>query len=295
MASESLVLRKRLEEHLAELPSLPTVVAQLMTLDRQDESYFEKVLAILESDPNLSTRVLASANSAASGSHVPITTLRSALARIGSQAASNMVLAMAMTSVFVPRDEWEKSLWRHAVQVATAARDLALRSSDAEVNSDEAYAGGLLHDIGRFVMFQEAPDQLRRIDEAKWDDPEGLLEQERSICGLTHSNLGALACRRWGIPETIAQLVEDHHACRSHRPDGKLAKLTAVVQVADIAMFPSAMPGTPGLEDADDDTLRQRVQGRLPSFIRMDVPELRKLLHVVAEKAHTTAEVLGVA
>lgn len=284
-------LRKRLEKHMAELPSLPTVVSQFMTLDRQDDSYFDKLLTILESDPNLSSRVLASANSAASGSRAPITTLRLALGRVGSQAVSNMVLAMSMTSVFVPRDEWEKSLWRHAVQVATAARELALRSLDVEIDPDEAYACGLLHDIGRFIMFQEAPDQLREIDEADWDEPEGLLERERSICGLTHPDLGALVCRRWGIPETIAQVVQEHHG----RPDGRLAKLTALIQIADIAMFPSAMPGAPELKDAGDKVLRDTVQLRLPPFIQLDVPELRKLLQIVAKKAHTATEALGVA
>ena len=289
-----LELRQRLEEHMTELPSLPTVVAQLMTLDRDDEDYFDKLLATLESDPNLSARVMARANSASGGSRVPITTLRAALGRIGSQTAANLVLSMAMTNVFIPRDEWEKSLWRHAIQVATAARELALYCKDAELDADEAYACGLLHDIGRFVMFHETPDELKQIDEADWDEPEGLVHEEMSTFGITHSYLGALACRRWGIAESIAQLVEDHHSKPVACPEGQQAKLTAVVQVADIAMFPSAMPGTPGLEDADDETLRDEVVIRLPPFIKIEIPELRRLLKLSADKARTATEALGV-
>ncbi len=287
-------LKRRLEDHLRALPSLPTVVAQLMTLDREDESYFDKLLAILESDPNLSARVLASANSAASGSRSSVVTLRSALGRVGSQAASNLVLALAMTHVFVPRDSWEKSLWRHSIQVATAARALARCCEDAEVDPDEAYTCGLLHDIGRFVMFQEAPEELRVIDEADWDNCEGLQATEREICGLTHSELGALACRQWSIPEAIAEIVQEHHAAPQFQPQSPSAMLRAVVQLADFVMFPSAMPGTPGLEEADDDTLQSCVLERLPGFLSLDLPGLRELLQEVKNQANATAESLGV-
>ena len=291
--SESLRMRRRLTARLDELPSLPTVVARLMTLDPEAEGAFEELLSAIESDPGLSARLLARANSVHGGSMLPVTTLRHALTRIGSHEAADLVLALAVTSVFVPRDDWEKSLWRHAIQVATAARELARRCADDDVDPDEAYAAGLLHDIGRFVLFQEAPDRLRRIDEGGWDNPRDLLEEERRICGLTHAELGARACRHWGLPDSIAEIVLHHHERPRGPLEGQVAKLTALIRLADLAMFPSVIPGTPGLKDAPDDVLRVKLQSRFPPFLRLDVTAIRGLLADVETRSQRSVEALG--
>lgn len=292
------VLKKRLEQHLDELPTLPIVVAKLMALRPDDDRYVEHLVELLETEPTFSVRLIAAANSAASAPVRPITTVRGAVARIGATAVSHMIFSMAVLRVFVPRDDWEKSLWRHALQVAIASRSLALHGG---VNPDEAYACGLLHDLGRFIMFQEAPDLLRRVDEGDWDTPDALIEEERRICGLTHTELGAIACARWKIPDVIMRVVHDHHMKLDQLPQGSsrdevaIARLVATVRIADIAMFPSALPGTVGLEEADDATIEREVLHRLPRFIHVGLADLRDILRTSAAKANELAATLGVA
>ena len=292
-AGDALSLRKQLEQHLDELPVLPTVVSRLMTLDPDGRDYFDNVLELIESEPNFAARILAAANSAASAPSSPVTTLPGAIARLGAGGASRLVIAISITRVFVPRDDWEKSLWRHAIQVAVTTRALAESSSDPEIDPSEAYVCGLLHDVGRFVMFQEAPDQLRQIDEGDWDTPEKLVSQELAICGITHAELGAMACAKWGLPPAIEQMVRHHH-----RSDPALAgttpdKLAALVRVADLAMFPSAMPGTPGLAEADDGSI-VHLAGRLPPSIGLTMAELRELIVATTDAAEATCIELGV-
>lgn len=288
-------LRRKLEHHLDELPVLPTAVAKLMMLRPEDESYAEEVIKVLESEPNFSTRLVSAANSAASAPVTPITTLNAAIARMGSRNASNLILSLAVTKVFVPRDPWEKSLWRHAIQVAVAARNLSLHCAGVSFHRDEAYACGLLHDLGRFVMFQEAPEQLRRVDEGEWSSGEELLASERSICGLTHTELGALACTKWHMPDLVCHVVRDHHSRVSGSTDPKVVKLTALIHFADLAMFPSAMPGTPGWEDADEQSFEHGLRAKMPAFIHLGSAELRELLRTTAAMAGELTHELGVA
>jgi len=266
-----------------------------MALNPKADGYFDQVLKVVESEPTFAARILATANSAVAGARSPITTVRSALTRIGSLSASNLILAVAVSRVFVPRNDWEKSLWRHALQVALAARGIAQRSRDPDLDPEEAYVAGLLHDIGRFVMFQVAPEKLRRIEEGEWDSPQQLVEIERSICGLTHTDLGAIACANWGLPDTIIGVVRDHHGPVPSRPAGRAAKLTALIRLADIAMFPSAMPGTPGLGEADEATIERVLVPKLPPFLRLDAAELGRILRSVAAEADAIARSLGVA
>ena len=288
-----LELRARLERHIDALPVLPTVVARLMTLDREDANHFEDVLGLVEADPSFAARILSAANSASSAPTDPVASVRSALVRLGSQGASAAIIAAAVAQVFIPRDDWEKSLWRHAVQVGEAARALADLDPSGLVERDVAYTAGLLHDVGRLVMFQEAPEALREIDEGDWDSPETLVEAERAMVGVTHSELGARACRRWLLPDVLVRAVARHH--ETPRPVREPAdQLLALVRTADLAMFPSAMPGTPGFDEADDEAYRERLLPRLPaSLTGVTVGELRAVVTDVTRRADATVQSLG--
>jgi putative nucleotidyltransferase with HDIG domain len=220
-----------------------------------------------------------------------VATLRAAITRIGGKGACNLLIAVSISKVFIPRDAWERSLWRHALQVAIASRKLTERC-DGYADPDEVYVCGLLHDVGRFVMFQEAPEQLRRIDEGDWETPEALVELERSICGLTHAELGGLACDKWGLPRSIVRMVREHHAkARSADP---LDEPTMIVRFADFALFPSAMPGTPGLAEADEEKIDQVLRPKLPSFVRLSKHELANLIKSATADADSTSRSLGI-
>mgnify|MGYP001825886387 CR=1 FL=1 len=152
---------------------------------------------------------------------------------------------------------------------------------------------GLLHDVGRFVMFKEAPNALRAIDEGDWETPEALVAEERSVCGITHGELGAAACEKWRLPEQISYVVEHHHDSLNGERRGPVGWLIALLQLADLAMFPSTMPGTPGLEAADDVALEAALAPAIPSFIELTTGELRDLSVVASADAEATLSSLG--
>ncbi len=285
-------IKDMLMRHVDDLPVLPRVVVRLMALDPKEPKYFERVVSLIEAEPALAARVLALANSAASAPRTPIPTLLAAVPRVGSATASNLVLALSVTRVFVPRDDWEKSLWRHAMQVGLLARALALRFSDPDLHADVAYTCGLLHDLGRFIMFQDAPEALRQIDEGDWDAPEALVAAERSICGLTHTELGAHVCANWRLPPTVIGVIRDHHLAPQKLPPGGGGKLLSIVRWSDLAMFPSAMPGTPGNEHANDDTLKTLLE-KGPAFLHLTPQSLRSMLKTVAGDAEAMCVALG--
>ena len=290
--SDGPTVRSSVERHLDALPILPAVIAQLMTLDRADDDYADRVVELIGAEPNFSARVIAAANSAASAPRSPITTLGPAVARIGSVDAANLVVAVGVSRVFVPRDRWERSLWRHALQVAFAARSLVAHARPDGINPDEAYLVGLLHDMGRFVLFAEAPDKLREVDEGDWDTPQGLLDLEVEICGIDHAELGALACEKWSIPRMVGDAVATHHAAPA-APTDTVGRLAAIVAFADLAMFPSAMASADGYAAADLDTIADELHPLLPDDLAMSAERLHRIIIDVTEEAEATLGVLG--
>jgi len=218
---------------LEQLPVLPAVVVRLMSLSPGSDSYFEEVLRASSEDPALAIRVIHAANSALSAPRQPINTLEGALARLGATSIGNLVTAMAVTQVFVPRSRGEVDLWIHSVEVA-AACELMVANAGVGVDHRHAYLCGLLHDIGRFVMFDQAPELLRAVDDGGWSSLNELVAAERKVFGYNHTDLGHQLCLKWSIPEPIATVVRDHHRTLELRPPVRPDEgLLAVVQMAD--------------------------------------------------------------
>lgn len=224
----------QLQRVLGDLPVLPSVVSRLMLLDASADDFFEQLLELLESDPPFAVRCLRLANSAAHAPETPITTLVAAVSRIGGRRLVHWLTTMGVTEVFVPTTEGQRLLWHHSVQTALAARVLA-RTGGADV--ELAYLAGLLHDIGRFLMLRDAPEQLSEADAAEWNSPEVSIETERRLVGYDHAELGGRACRLWGLPPVLADVVTYHHRdlgdLRGLEP--RVSRLVAAVRVADEA------------------------------------------------------------
>jgi putative nucleotidyltransferase with HDIG domain len=217
------------------LPLLPSSVMRILRLAPDAERYFDELLALLQEDPPLASRLLAAANSAASGPACPITTLRGGLTRLGARQTAMLVTAVGVMEVFLPSTEPQRRMWRHSVEVALGARFLTLQIASGELDPEEAYLAGLLHDIGRFVMFSETPQHLASVEERGWSTGTGLLRTEREIFGTDHTVLGSEACRAWGLPTEIVAMVANHHAglrnLTTLRP--RVREAIAVVQTAD--------------------------------------------------------------
>jgi putative nucleotidyltransferase with HDIG domain len=144
--------------------------------------------------------------------------------------------SFSVLEVFLPRTLGQRNLWIHALQTAVAARTVANLCPELEVPPERAYLAGLLHDIGRFVMFRESAAELGEIDETMgWNSPHALVAAEQQICGYDHAELGWLACQKWKIPEEVGMLIRDHHVYDSSAClPPEVARLMRIVQTADI-------------------------------------------------------------
>jgi len=235
--TDTQTVARRLEERLEGLPLLPSVVLDLLRLDPKGDHYFEKVSSLISGDPPFAARVLRAAASAAMApSHAAgIPTIHQAITRLGARGAVNLVVTQSATRVFLPRSAWERELWVHALSTATLANRLApllrLRTIDPAV----AYLAGLMHDIGHFVLYLEAPDELREIGEVGWTTPTALIQAEKEVCGFTHAELGYLAACKWQLPEDLAGFIRHHHAAHPGPPHvrAEVVPLIQLVRVAD--------------------------------------------------------------
>ncbi len=112
----------------------------------------------------------------------------------------------------------------HAVATQRAADRLA-REIGYE-DRDRLILTSLLHDIGKLVLvhaYSGYPVQVH--GDAR--TPEERIQRERRELGVDHALVGGVLARRWGMPRSMASVIERHHADDA---DGE----AALVRLADM-------------------------------------------------------------
>ena len=217
-----------------ELPVLPQVLVRVLQLDPASDDFFDEFGRLAKEDPGFAVKVISLANSAASAPAVPITTIKDALTRMGAQPIRSMVASLAVQRVFMPTEPNEIRLWEHSVFAAFACAQIAEITPSIEIDPAEAYLVGLLHDIGRFVMFEHAAPHLQKVDESNWVTGDDLIEADVEVYKYTHAELGYRACEHWRLPESICDVVQLHHMpVDSEIVPGSINAMLFCIQVAD--------------------------------------------------------------
>jgi putative nucleotidyltransferase with HDIG domain len=228
-----------MESKIDQLPLLPQVLVRILQISSADDDYFDQIDELARRDPPFAVRLVAMANSASSSPVSPIETIKDALTRVGATVITNLVASLAVQRVLVPSAPSQVALWQHSIRVAVAAETIAALVPALKVDKGHAYLGGLLHDIGRFVMLEHASDNLLKVDESHWHSPEELIEADVEIFKFTHSELGYLACSHWGLPGNLANTVRRHHEKLSGSiQPGSVEANVLCVEIADrVDMF----------------------------------------------------------
>jgi putative nucleotidyltransferase with HDIG domain len=199
-----------LESRLELLPLLPAVVREIASLRPEADDYLDQLLILVERDPGLALRMLRCANSAYEAPSAPILSLHQAVRRLGTQQCVHWVHTLAAAKVCTISHAHGK-VWRHSFQTALFARMFVREQPSLRGKGEQAYACGLLHDLGRLLLLEAVPADLALVDGAHWSSTKGLLGAERRILGYDHAFLGWHACRQWALPDSIAEIVRRHH------------------------------------------------------------------------------------
>jgi HD-like signal output (HDOD) protein len=164
------------------------------------------VSPIIESDVAMTAKILQLVNSPFFRTAQRITSIRTAIAYLGLATIRNLALS---AHVFAESnaDVGAPSLQEHAMAVAVLASRIVTDRSLA----DDAFAAGMLHDVGKLVLAEHdllyAKEILDRVDPG--GPPVHLMERERF--GVSHAQVGGYLLGLWGIPERVVEAVTVHH------------------------------------------------------------------------------------
>jgi HD-like signal output (HDOD) protein/signal transduction histidine kinase len=191
-------------ETLRSLPTLPHVLLRLIELCNRPEKGLKDITRLINQDPALCERVLRLVNSAIFSLKQKITTCSEAVLLLGLEAVKNIAISSSVYQVFQgPPARYGlnlKRFWWHSLRCAVIARLLAVKT--AYPSPDEAFLAGLLHDIGKILLWSN----FRR----EYSSGGSLPAVERKL-GITHAEAGAWLLGRWELASFLADAVRYHH------------------------------------------------------------------------------------
>lgn len=183
---------KEIADNVLKLPS------KIIELDKKlaDESIdIKELIALIQQDPLLSVEVLSLCNSAAfRRSDKDITSLQQAVVQLGRTQLRRFVsscLAREMIDIKpIYYRRFGAEIWRHSMQVAFLASELA------EQDQDSAFLLGLLHDVGKIAIFKLLIDAFYQAEPGEQPNSQ-LFSQLMTTKSLT---LSALLAKHWQLP-----------------------------------------------------------------------------------------------
>lgn len=249
---------RALVQNAKTVASPPMIYERLVRVINNPRSGSADVARVIGEDPGLTARLLKIVNSAFFSFPRRIETVTSAVTVVGTSQIRDLALATSVMTLFrdVPRDLIDMDqYWRHCLGTGVMARVIAAQRR--EDNIERFFVSGLLHDIGRLIMFMHAGNEISDAIEFARESGRPLHRVERERMGYDHAQVGAALMESWNFPGTFAEAVAYHH---KPRRASRYPIEAAAVHLADIVMNAlhwgsSGEPRTPELDEKVFDIL----------------------------------------
>jgi putative nucleotidyltransferase with HDIG domain len=234
------VQARELVKGIAKLASLPEVCVRVNEMVDDPRSSAADIGRVISRDTALTAQLLRMANSAFYNFPSKVDTISRAVTVVGERELRYLVLALSAVRTFsqIPVEMINMaSFWRHSVYCGVVARLVA--SHCHVLHSERLFVAGLLHDLGKLVMMNRAPEQ-EKIALTQSDAGEKELHiAEQELFGFDHAEVGSILLRQWNIPAALCETVACHHDI-SKAEEARLD--AAVVHIANVVANRAELP-----------------------------------------------------
>lgn len=199
-------------EKLNDIPTLPVVATRVTELINDPNSSSADIADVLKKDQVLTAKVLKLINSPYYGIPGEVTDVRRALAYLGFNSLAQLVLSVSIINMFADKKSGNFSMqqfWKHALATAVASEIIAKKIDYPR--PEECFTCGLLHDIGKIVLYQLSPDDFIRVIQTAEKEKLSFSEVEKRFEIPPHGYLGEFIANKWRLPMVIRMCIRYHH------------------------------------------------------------------------------------
>ena len=266
-------------DELVQLRPLPAIALRIMKSCRDQQANVRELVQLVECDATISSRILSVVNSSLYGFSRDISSINQAVVVLGFKSLSELAVTVASEKVFADGEvavQPRLQLYEHSLACAALARLLSGQPG-LEADSGSAFLAGMLHDVGKLILFDIAPNSYSQLQSNR--SQSCTVELEQQAFGIGHTSLGAKFAEAWDLPPQINTAITDHHQpinesshalLRITSLANELAKIWGIGQTADATQCETT---TRWLSSSEEKTLEE-----LQAAASLQFKELKSLL-----------------
>lgn len=207
------------------LPTPPMVFTQVNKAINNPDTSAYQLGAIISEDPALTAKILKLTNSAFYGIPRSITSVKQAIIILGLDVVRSLVLSASVFETFSKLYKMDKeyldAFWRHSLSVGFMSRIISrTKNFPSFLEAEESFSAGLLHDIGKLVIFTHMPSEFQVAKQIIKENPEKpICEIEDDIYGFNHTLVGSYLVQKWNLPNELATSIMYHHDPEDDKSD----------------------------------------------------------------------------
>jgi putative nucleotidyltransferase with HDIG domain len=202
-------LSEEIVRDIEELPHFPENIIFLQKLINDPDSEITDIARQISMDASLIADLLKVVNSAQYMLPKRVDNIVEAVKMIGLRGLTNLLFSYGTQKLLDRKEKW---LWDHSYKVAFYAYNIAKNFNRKNKNLlDDAYVGGILHDMGKIIFADIHPKLLEKINNFCVEK-----ELQRNLfedlsAGLNHAEIGGLVAEKWNFPQTLIDSIRYHH------------------------------------------------------------------------------------
>lgn len=193
-------------EKLKSIPTLPHLMIKFSAMAEDPDTPMSKFGDEVQKDQVLTTKLLRIVNSASYGFPGRIGTVTQALILLGLDALKGLIISSSVFDSLTPE---AYPLWRHSMLVSLACRRIGAMLDYPDI--EEIAVAGLLHDIGKIILFLETPEKYRKVIQHATKNDIPMFIAEKELIGFNHNDIGGWLCEKWTLPEKLSIPIAFHH------------------------------------------------------------------------------------
>lgn len=192
------------------LPSIPKVVALLLSELEREQRDLKRISQLISTDPALATRLLQVSNSGFFKLSGQVRSVPESLAIVGLSHVRTIATAAATKASLkaVPGVNLQQ-YWDFCLDVAKVSRSLA---GVVRQNQQAAFTAGLIHFVGELAMRMAMPREMADLDREVPALDARRARAERRHFDFDYAQVGAGYARQWMFPETIVDAIAHQDA-----------------------------------------------------------------------------------
>jgi putative nucleotidyltransferase with HDIG domain len=140
-----------------------------------------------------------------------VDSIADAVRLVGIRGIKNLLYSYGTQKILGDDTEHKRVLWHHSYRAAFFAYNLVKNFHRDRNFLDDAYVGGILHDMGKIIFSNVHPELLQKIRDFCSEKGLPLSTFEDLAAGLNHAEIGAMVAEKWNFPTGLVRAIRFHH------------------------------------------------------------------------------------